>query len=124
VKLRGLVFTAGLTALMMSCVIGSSFGAAGALQGPILHSDTVNAYATDVYTITFKRGELARVGVVGDGYTDLDLYIYDENGNLIDFDDDSTATCLCEWVPKWTGKFTIKIKNRGSVYSDYVLATN
>ena len=64
------------------------------------------------------------VAVVGDGDTDLDLYIYDSNGNLIEKDDDYTDTCYCSWTPKWTGAFTIKIKNRGGVCNYYTLYTN
>ena len=61
---------------------------------------------------------------MGDGDTDLDLYVYDENGNLIDKDIDSTDTMLCMWTPKWTGEFIIKIKNLGSVRNYYTLWTN
>lgn len=53
--------------------------------------------------------------------TDLDLYIYDENGNLIDSDIDNTDICVCTWTPRWTGRFKIKIVNRGSVYNNYRL---
>ena len=69
-------------------------------------------------------GEEAEVAGVGDGDTDLDLYIYDSNGNLIEKDDDYTDTCYCSWTPKWTGAFTIKIKNRGGVCNYYTLYTN
>ena len=62
--------------------------------------------------------------VVGDGDTDLDLYVYDQNGNLIDKDVDYTDNCVCTFVPRWTGLFVIKIVNRGSVYNRYVLRTN
>lgn len=83
--------------------------------------ECVNAYTTDTYTVTFKGGEEATVLVSGDGDTDLDLYIYDENGNLIESDTDSLDTMLCSWTPKWTGKFKIKIKNLGSVKNYYTM---
>ena len=38
--------------------------------------------------------------------------------------DDYTDTCYCSWTPKWTGAFTIKIKNRGGVCNYYTLYTN
>ena len=50
--------------------------------------------------------------------------IYDENGNLIDSDTDSTDECLCTFTPRWTGQFKIKIKNRGNVYNEYQITTS
>lgn len=123
-RVRGFWLMAGLAALMMSSTVSNTFGALGARGGPIVHEDTVLAYSTDQHTITFVGGKPARVTVIGDGDTDLDLYVYDKFGNLIDFDDDYTAVGVCEWTPKRTGKFTIRIKNRGGVYSDYLLLTN
>ena len=85
---------------------------------------SVNAHGTDVYRVNFRAGETGIVTVVGDGDTDLDLYVYDQNGNLIDKDVDYTDNCVCTFVPRWTGLFVIKIVNRGSVYNRYVLRTN
>ena len=95
------------------------------IVGPIRRrTDRVLAGYTDTWTFTFRGGEYAYVIVSGDGDTDLDLYIYDENGNLIDSDTDDTDDCVCSFTPRWTGKFYIKIKNRGRVYNDYVLVTS
>lgn len=95
-----------------------------AVDGPYYVEDRVYANSTESYTCKFWANELAEVIVVGDGDTDLDLYIYDANGNLITKDEDYSDTCLCKWVPAWTGTFVIKIVNRGGVYNDFVLATN
>ncbi len=83
--------------------------------------ECVLANSTDTYSATFKKGMEVTVLVSGDGDTDLDLYIYDENNNLIDSDTDTSDTMLCSWTPKWTGKFTIKIKNLGSVRNYYTM---
>ena len=96
----------------------------GAVGGPIRRTDTVNANCTDTWTINFRGGQPAYVVVSGDGDTDLDLYIYDENGNFITSDTDSSDDCVVSFNPRWTGKFYIKIKNLGRVYNRYVLATN
>lgn len=96
----------------------------GRSNGPGQVSERVLAGDTDTYTIRFDGGESAGVVVVGDGDTDLDLYVYDENGNLVCKDDDRTDTMLCEWTPAWTGDFTVKIKNLGGVYNAYEMATN
>ena len=97
---------------------------AGALGGAKVSNTSVRAHGTDRYTIVFRGGEHARVFVKGDGDTDLDLYVYDENGNLIAQDTDGEDTCLVNFQPKWTGKFIIRVVNRGRVYNRYRLTTN
>lgn len=96
----------------------------GAVGGSQYDYDRVNAYSTVQYQINFRAGERAVVSVQGDGDTDLDLYIYDGNGNLIAQDTDYSDNCVCAWTPRWTGKFYIRIKNRGGVYNRYYLQTN
>lgn len=89
--------------------------------GSSYNSTSVNGNGTDVYTVSFIAGQTAVVTVVGDGDTDLDLYVYDSNGNLIVKDDDYTDNCVVSWTPKWTGKFKIKVVNRGPVYNRYII---
>jgi hypothetical protein len=82
----------------------------------------VLAYDTDVFYVTFRADEAAMVLVSGDGDTDLDLYVYDENGNLIANDIDATDDCVVSFTPKWTGSFRIEVKNLGSVYNEYSIS--
>ncbi len=102
----------------------SATGTLGAKGGPIVHSDRVLARSADNYTIRFRGREAARVVVIGDGDTDLDLYVYDENGNLIGSDTNGTDNCVVEWTPRWTGPFRVRTVNWGYVYNNYVLMTN
>jgi hypothetical protein len=112
--------TAGALALLLSI-----HAFAGALRGPIYETTRVNAFGTDRFNaIMFRGGEEAIVTVSGDGDTDLDLYVYDSNGNLVASDDDGTDQCIATWTPRWTGRFYIHVKNRGEVYNRYVLRTN
>lgn len=99
-------------------------GHRGAVGGSKIARSRVLANSTDVYNIRFVGDRFAEVVVVGDGDTDLDLYVYDENGNLIVSDADYTDNCYVSWNPIWTGNFKIKIVNRGGVYNRYVLMTN
>lgn len=113
-----------LLALLVLGTIAPAFTFAGANGGPKATNETVLSGETDSYVITFNGGELARIAVKGDGDTDLDLYVYDENGNLIASDTDNTDCCLVSWTPRWTGKFTVRVVNRGNVYNNYRIATN
>ncbi len=96
----------------------------GAVGGPKVQKERVLGKDVDTYKVKFWSKELAEVCVSGDGDTDLDLYVYDENGNLIESDTDYTDDCVVRWVPAWTGTFIIKIVNRGALYNNYVIWTN
>lgn len=104
-----------------SIVSGTTRGAVG---GPKATRERVLGKDVDSYKIKFWAKELAEICVSGDGDTDLDLYVYDENGNLIESDTDYTDECVVRWVPAWTGNFIIKIVNRGALYNNYVIWTN
>lgn len=86
--------------------------------------DMIKGYTTDTYKVKFKENKKAVVQVKGVGLTDLDLYIYDRNGNLITSDTSDSDNCECTWIPKWTSEFTIRIKNRGGFYNMYYMQTN
>lgn len=96
----------------------------GAVGGPKYGEGRVYGKSSTDYQAKFWANELAEVIMVGDGDNDLDMYVYDEHGNLIASDTDYTDQCVCRWVPSWTGSFTIRIVNRGAVYSDFAIATN
>ena len=102
-------------------VTGSTRGAVG---GPKGQKDRVYGKDVNSYQVKFWASELAEVCVSGDGDTDLDLYVYDSNGNLIGSDTDYTDECVVRWVPAWTGTFIIKVVNRGALYNDFLIWTN
>ena len=115
---------AGDDGVLLALIDDVNSNVRGAVGGPKYNISSVSAGGTDVYNITFRAGELAIVTVIGDGDTDLDLYVYDNNGNLIARDADYTDDCIVTFTPRWTGNFRIKIVNRGRVYNRYVLRTN
>lgn len=96
----------------------------GNINGPSRDYSSVNGKSYVNYTASFVANELAEVLVSGDGDTDLDLYVYDSNGNLIASDTDYSDDCYVRWVPAWTGRYTIRIVNRGPLYNRFVILTN
>lgn len=96
----------------------------GNINGPSRDYAAVNGKSYINYTASFVANELAEVLVSGDGDTDLDLYVYDSNGNLIASDTDYSDDCYVRWIPAWTGRYTIRIVNRGPVYNRFVILTN
>ena len=98
----------------------TAFGGAGALRGAF----TVDAHSTNVHTIWFDGGSPARILVVGDGDTDLDVRVYDRFGELVAADLDELDTCLVEWFPVRGGTYRIEVRNLGGVYNEYAITTN
>ncbi|RMH17795.1 MAG: hypothetical protein D6698_07905 [Gammaproteobacteria bacterium] len=121
---RAKQYAAGNKALIALAEDVAASSTKGRVGGPGRATSRVYGGYTDTWTITFEGGEPAIVAIRGDGDTDLDFYVYDENGNLIARDTDGTDYTLLRWTPRWTGKFYIKVKNLGHVYNQYVIATN
>jgi hypothetical protein len=120
-------FAAGDTALLAwadDVEAIASVATRGALGGSRYQVDRVKARATNIYQLAFRNDGIAEIVISGDGDTDLDLYVYDSNGNLIAYDESYSDDCYVSWQPKWTGAFTIVVKNQGDVYNQFEIATN
>lgn len=96
----------------------------GNINGPSRDYGVVNGNSYVDYTASFAANLLAEILVSGDGDTDLDLYVYDSNGHLIASDTDYSDDCYVRWIPAWTGRYTIRIVNRGPVFNRFVILTN
>ena len=64
------------------------------------------------------------VTVMGDGETDLDLYIFDEDDNLVAYDTDYTDTCYCNFTAETSGNYTIAVVNLGTFVNYFSLNIN
>jgi hypothetical protein len=112
-----------VTAAIALLTIGLSASVfAGPVGGPKSDRHRVEARSADRFEVTLRGGEVTTIVVSGDGDTDLDLYVYDENGGLVGCDEDPTDDCLVLVRPRWTGPFTIVVRNRGSVWNAYRIA--
>ena len=49
---------------------------------------------------------------------DFDLYVYDDNGNLIEYDSSADSDAYCFIIPNHTGSFRLLIKSEAG-YSKY-----
>jgi len=78
-------------------------------------------YDRHSWDLFLPAGETTRIVVDGDGDSDLDAFLYDENGHLVDSDTDLTDYCILEVRPLWTGRFTLVISNVGRVANLYEL---
>lgn len=96
----------------------------GSLGPRLSRTDIVQSHSTDVWKIRVRGGVQTYVVVSGDGDTDLDVKIYDENGKIVADSENGCESDVLSFVPRWTAVYTIKIKNLGSVYNRYVLTMN
>ncbi len=78
----------------------ASQSARGVADGARATYKTVSGGSYVYYLVTFYEGSLVEVAIVGDGNTDLDIYIYDEDGNLITKDTSQGDNCYASWKPK------------------------
>jgi len=98
--------------------------AKGRKDGPARAVNSLAVGATDVYTVQFNAKEPVMVAITGDGDTDLDLTVEDDNGNRICASNSAVDDEICRWTPKWTGAFRIRVRNVGPRASEYRLWSN
>jgi len=96
----------------------------GTTAGPHRHNVELRAGRYIDYTERFVGGQLAEAAVVGDGDTDVDVAIYDQNGNRVCASTRGGDREYCSWTPAWTGNFTVRVTNYGRVYNNLALLVN
>lgn len=96
----------------------------GRVSGAARHIDVVKKGTKDSYMLRFKGGEMAIAAASSMNDEDIDMHVYDENGNLVASDIENDGVPVCIWNPRWTGEFKIRITNRASHDVTYILETN
>ena len=115
-------FLASLTSLFFL----SSFAIAGDVRGVRIASGYVIPGGSAEFNreFIFQERMVGRIAVIGSNKTDIDCWLYDADGALVDSDTDDTSVCDLVVVPQWTGRFSLVIQNRGTIGSPYTLRTN
>jgi hypothetical protein len=99
-------------------------GSRGRIGGAVQWLSRLPAGQTDVWEIPFYGNSYAEIAVVGDGDTDLDVAITDENGNVFCYDVSWSDSLYCDFTPAWDGYFYVTVQNMGGVRNSYHLMTN
>ena len=99
-------------------------GAKGNLRGPRTYRIKVDPQQAINVQADFKGLEPAEIQIAGDGDTDVDLVVYDENDIEICRSMGERDQESCRWFPAWTGRFTIRLINLGAVWNGVQLVTN
>ena len=126
-KLRNLLVSAILLALVLTALPGPGFSTMDeARRSAYAIADLFVAEGWNIRG-DFQRGFLARgastvitstlyqgnsycfiAGGCNDAY-DIDVILYDENGYLIDRDEDAERAAAVTVTPRWTGMFYVKV---------------
>jgi hypothetical protein len=111
------LITSLFTILALSFVSSNVF--ANPTFGPQSDNDLLRPGQVVTYRIALEPNEVTRFIVRGDGDGDIDCVVYDDNGNEIARDADSTDTCVIDVSPRWRATFTFRAVNNGSYSSLY-----
>ena len=90
-------------------------GTRGPVEGPLQGVEVAGPNQRVWWNIAFRGDEPAVVAIHGDGDTDLDLFVYDENGRLVCQAVTTSDREQCGWYPRWTGMFRVEVRNLGRV---------
>ena len=78
---------------------------------PLIGSGLIGPGGSEYFDIVLNGGHTYAVMVEPtDPTVDFDLYVYDENGNLVTLDDSVRANAYCAITPRWTGLFRLLVK--------------
>jgi hypothetical protein len=108
--------------LVMATVALSAFdqlGHANSKDGPRRWTRTIKKRSEVIYKVVFVADKdpgrrQAEFAVIGDGSTDVDIFVYDSTGKQITSDENFTDLALVRWIPEKTQEYTIKVKNLGN----------
>lgn len=84
----------------------------------------ISARSSVSYQMRAEGGYLWNVIAAGDGDTDVDMEVFDQNGNLICRDIAPYTRASCSFTPAWTGTFTVRISNLGNVWTRTLIMSN
>lgn len=96
----------------------------GLTTGPQAFVRDINANSQINWDVTARGGEVWNVAAIGDGDTDVDIVVFDENGNEVCSDYGMSSAAECTVTPRWTGRFRVRVINWGSVWTRTLIMSN
>lgn len=94
---------------------------ASSVRGSRIAKDTVGGYTNISYYETLYAHEDTVVTLSGDCVPgqDIDLWVYDENNNLVDKSTSYGCDEIVVFRPLWTGPFKIVVENSNHPFDTY-----
>ena len=96
----------------------------GAYWGPYSGVGIVSGYSSYPWRIDFEGNIWSEVRVIGNGNTDLDLFVFSGNGSLIASDTGWGDNCCTQFIPFGNQTITVVVKNKGPIPNSYRIFTD
>jgi len=100
-------------------VAGLMSFAAGQVRADAFETDRVNAHDTETWTYEAAESGWVVVSIEGDGDTDLDLYIRQENGRYVARNTNYSDEASVEFYAVAGREYEFEVRNLGDVYNEY-----
>jgi hypothetical protein len=99
-------------------LLSAGAGEANSKDGPRRWKRTVKGNSEVVYKVIFKAEpsparKFAEFLILGDGSTDVDIFVEDAAGKRVTSDEGYSDMGLVRWIPTKTQEYTIRVKNLG-----------
>ena len=101
--------------------ISASSAIADPCNGLQIGIHSVDAGGTNSFVQCFNAGQWGRITLVGNGGTDLDVYVYDSFGRLVSFDEGDSDRCVIQFYVDMTQSYRIVVLNRGSLTNEFAI---
>ena len=100
-------------------------GSKGVASGPIYSLGRLASGGVDKFpSVGFAAGEHAEIYVEAKVETDLNLRVFDSQGQLVCADTDPSPIAYCGWTAADDGAFVMQVENMGPQDTGYALMTN
>ena len=109
----------GIALIAAVALVGTDATQANSKDGPRRWKRTIKGNSEVVYKIVFKAEtsdarKRAEFIILGDGSTDVDVFVEDASGKQITSDIGYSDMGLVRWIPPKTQEYTIRVKNLGN----------
>ena len=100
-------------------------GSKGVASGPMYSIGRLASGGVDKFPgVGFAAGDYAEIYVEAKTETDLNLRVFDSQGQLVCADTDPSPIAYCGWTAAGGGTFVIQVENLGPQDTGYALMTN
>ncbi len=101
-------YTDQIRVQLLGAALSLGFGNYNLAYDPYI--DTLDSDRSEYLTVNLRGGtSYALVGVCDQDCQDLDLRLYDENGNLVSSDSDTDDFPVVSVTPRWSGQYKVKV---------------
>jgi hypothetical protein len=106
-------------------LVSTSLSSATSKDGPRRWTKVLKKKTTVEYKIAYVAGkDPAEFAVIGDGGTDVDIYVTDSKGNAVAKDTNNSDLALVRWPVTFSQTYTIRVVNLGDEDNECLMGHN